>query len=159
MGQENLIEGYRIMTGKTNGRDFGTQKLYNLWTRVLFLLQLTRLVCWERSQLDIYTGNQCPDHAQPQNVPIPLTFLYNKENLERNSGLVLAPLISTFRFFNNKVCRKSSFWRILAYIPNLDIGNGKSITKSADEKQREHHQLLTKALQEMQEVCDKGEWK
>ena len=45
---------------------------------------------------------------------------------------------------------------MLAYISNIDIGHDKSSTKLVNNKQREHHQILTKALQELQEVCDRG---
>ena len=44
----------------------------------------------------------------------------------------------------------------MSYIPNLDIDHGKYSTKSADNKQSEHHQILTEVLQELQESSDEG---
>ena len=48
---------------------------------------------------------------------------------------------------------------MLAYIPNLEIGQGRSNTKSANEKQREHHKVLTEAFRELQAVCNAGGFK
>ena len=92
-------------------------------------------------------------------MPIPLILFYDKANLDRSGGLAVAPLLFTWGFFKNSVRHKSFVWRIKAYIPNLDIGQGKSNLKSADEKQREHHLVLAEALKDFQEICEAGGFK
>ena len=137
MREKNLIKGYDIMTGETNGR-----KLWDPETiQPLDPSAVTTPIDKNSKLREVTTGYLYQESVsrlftQSHHVPIPPNFFYDKVNLDTNGGMVLAPLIFTFEFFKNKVFRKTSFWRILDYIPNLDIGHGKSSTKSADEKKR-----------------------
>ena len=113
MAEENIIEGYDIMTGETDGCDFWdpatiqpldldnvptptdkTSKLGKVTTGYLYQEAVPRLC------------------AQAHHVSIPIKIFYDKANLDRNGGLALAPLIFTLGFFKHKVCRVISgeYW-------------------------------------------------
>lgn len=91
-------------------------------------------------------------------MPLPLTliFFYDKANFDRKGGLAVSPLIFIIGFFHVSKRRKSNFWQVLGYVPNLDIGQGRSCSKSPDIKQREHHQVLALLFSELQSICKKG---
>ena len=154
MTETNIIRGYDIFTGKcgswfwnescsSDPNSYPTpvdphRKIGDIHTSLLFQQSVKRYC------------------TQPHHMPVPLVFFYDKANLDRKGGLAVAPLIFTIGFFKAALRRKSFLWRILAYVPNLDIGQGRSSSKDANVKQREHHQVLSLAFSEFQSICEKG---
>ena len=88
-----------------------------------------------------------------------MSFFYDKDNLDRHGGLAIAPVLFTFGFIKSIVRHLSYAWRILGYVPNLDIGQGTSNKKSADEKQREHHMVLSTIFSKLQHISANGGFK
>ena len=153
--KKNIIEGYDIHTGLVDDSPF--------WLPESFLDQESPPVPVDPSRKvgDITTSVLFQQSVQrfctqPHHMPVPLIFFYDKANLDRKGGLAVAPLIFTIGFFKASRRRKSLFWRVLAYVPNLDIGQGRSNSKNATVKQREHHQVLSLIFTELQSICKRG---
>jgi len=159
MSQSNIIDGYDIYTGKCGDDFWEPSSLSSMDANVV-----PTPIDPSRKIGDIHTSYLFQQSVarfctKPNHMPIPLILFYDKANLDRSGGLAVAPLLFTWGFFKNSVHYKSFVWKIKAYIPNLDIGQGKSNLKSADEKQREHHLVLAEALRDFQEICDAGGFK
>ena len=155
MSKQNIVAGYDIFTGLVDGSQFWkpnsnttsqyipepvdpSRKIRDITSSVLFQNSVERFC------------------TRPHHMPVPLIFFYDKANLDRKGGLAVAPLIFTVGFFKSSCRRKSLFWRVLAYVPNLDIGQGRSSSKDPKIKQREHHQVLSLIFSEFQSICEKG---
>lgn len=156
MTEANIIDGYDIHSGKC-GEDFWIPE-----TISKDIANATPTPVDPNRKIGDITTSYLHQQAvsrfctQPHHMPVPLILFYDKANLDQKGGLAVAPLLFTFGFFKAAARHKSFIWRVLAYVPNLDIGQGKSNTKDADEKQREHHKVLTEALRELQEICEAG---
>ena len=149
MSPDNIIPGYDIYSGKTGELFWDDSKSsYTPNDPHRKMGEITTSLTFQRS-----VQRFC---SKPHHMPVPLVFFYDKANLDRNGGLALSPLIFTFGFFKSKRRRRSKFWRPLAYVPNLDIGQGRSSSKNAFVKQQEHHQVLAVVFDELQKVSQDG---
>ena len=92
-------------------------------------------------------------------MPIPLILFYDKANLDRLGGLAVAHLLFSWFSLTKSLRHKIFLWGVKAYIPNLDIGEGKSNLKSADEIGIEHHLVLAEVLQDFEQIYKGGGFK
>ena len=89
-------------------------------------------------------------------MPVPIIMYYDKAALPQTGDLAMAPIFFTYGFFRSSWQQKSFIWRIPGYIPNLSVGTGRSDTKYANEKEREHHLCLVALMREFKDICNAG---
>ena len=155
MDKDNIIPGYDIFSGLVNGSQY--------WDPSSLKDHNTQPVPIDPNRKigDITSGYLFQQSVQrfctrSHHMPIPLIFFYDKANLDRKGGLAVAPVIFTIGFFKVSKRRKSNFWRMLGYVPNLEIGLGRSDCKDANIKQQEHHQVLSLLFSDLRSICNKG---
>ena len=110
LSEDNIIEAYDIMTGKINGRDFWdpeTMQPLNMRPVPILIEKTSRL--GEVTIGYLYQETVSILCAQPHNVPNPLNLFYDKTNLDRNGGLVLAPFIFVFGFLKKRFAGRIIF--------------------------------------------------
>ena len=159
MSEENIIDGYDILTGKC-GEDFWVSQ--SIDTTIANKIPIPTDPNRKISDISTsYLHQASVDRfcTEPHHMPVPIKIFYDKANLDQKGGLAVAPVLFSLGFLKTEILHQSFSWRILSYIPNLEIGQGRSNTKGADEKQREHHKVLAEALKEFQEVCNSGGFK
>ena len=159
MSEENIIDGYDIFTGKC-GEDFWVSQ--SIDTTIANKIPIPTDPNRKISDISTsYLHQASVDRfcTEPHHMPVPIKIFYDKANLDQKGGLAVAPVLFSLGFLKTEILHQSFSWRILSYIPNLEIGQGRSNTKGADEKQREHHKVLAEALKEFQEVCNSGGFK
>ena len=154
MSKDNIIENYDIFSGKC-GENFWEPNSIHSPDAIPQPVDPLRPI-GDINTSCLFQKSVARFCTKPHHMPVPIIIFYDKANLDRKGGLAVAPLIFTFGFFRSSIRRKSLLWRILAYVPNLDIGKGKSNAKDANEKQREHHRVLALALSELQSICQRG---
>lgn len=71
-------------------------------------------------------------------------------------GLKSAPVMMTLGFFNNPCKARIEFWRVLAIVPNLSLGKGKSDTTDPEIKAQEHHLVLRSVFEELERISNEG---
>ena len=89
-------------------------------------------------------------------MPVPLILFYNESHLDRNGVLTNAPMFATAGWFNHWARARIRFWRILGIVPHLGLGHGKSTSKSADQKSKDHHHVLRELFRELIAICEAG---
>ena len=160
MNDKNIADGYDVMTGKLKDGQFwdpGTIDEENLdatptpMNRNSKIGEVVRGTKFQKS-----VDRFC---TEPHHMPIPLVFFYDKANLDFNGGLASSPLLFTLGFLKSSARARILFWRLLAIIPNMSIGKGRSNTKSADEKASDHHKVLRVAFSELERICNQGGFK
>ena len=159
MSDKNIINGYDIFTGKC-GDDFWDSR--SIDTTIPNKIPIPNDPNRKISDISTSYLHQASVHrfcSEPHHMPVPIFIFYDKANLDQKGGLAVAPVLFSLGFIKTAILHRSFAWRILSYVPNLDIGQGRSNTKGADEKQREHHKVLTEAFKEFQEVCTSGGFK
>lgn len=160
MAEENLVDGYDPFTGLVNGQWYWVDETINEedffahptpTNGNLPLSEVPHGTKFQKSAKRFCT--------EPHHMPIPLVFFYDKANLDRFGALACSPLIFSFGFFKNCARARRMFWRILALVPNLGVGKGKSNKKTANEKSNEHHKVLKKAFEEFIAIVNAGGFK
>ena len=94
--------------------------------------------------------------TEEHHMPVPLVIFYDKAHVDRTGILAAAPVLVTLGFFKTKRLHLKDLWRILGCAPNLDVGRGRTKKKTADEKQREHHNVLREIFRELHDICHQG---
>lgn len=159
MNDQNIAEGYDIFTGKINGKrkiwqddTIKEEDMMSIPIPTDPKTKIGEVVLGTKFQKSI--DRFCrPDS---NHMAIPLIFFFDKANLDFHGGLASSPLIFTIAFFLGSARARIQFWRLLAIIPNLGIGRGKSCTMTADQKEEERHMALKIAFEDLQAIFNKG---
>ena len=158
MKEENFVRGYDILTGKSkDGKDFWMKSsidpndLHSSPTPQDGRKKLHHLYCGTKFQMsrDRYCN-------QDHHMPIPLVLFYDEANVDFFGGLKSAPVMMSLGFFSNFCRARLAFWRVLAIVPNLSLGKGKSNTASPEQKAKEHHQILRSIFKELERITSSG---
>jgi hypothetical protein len=80
----------------------------------------------------------------------------DKSHTDLHGILSLTPIIFTLSLFNRTARNKDSFWRPLAYIPNLSFGKGESDSTMSVTKIQDEHICLAAALQSLIDINKRG---
>ena len=97
---------------------------------------------------EIHTGALWPVardyhcHGIQNAFPLGLICFYDKTHTDLYGSLACAPFIMTFSFFNEHARGCDEFYEVLAYIPNLSYGSGKSNIKQPRDKLEDEHKCL-----------------
>ena len=94
--------------------------------------------------------------TESHHMPVPLIFFYDESHLDRNGVLTNAPMFFSIGWFNHYCRARLDFWRILALVPHLGLGSGKSSSKDAMDKAKDHHAVLREVYEELEWVSKKG---
>jgi len=76
--------------------------------------------------------------------PLALLCFYDKTHTDLYGSLSCAPFLMTFSFFNEAARCCDKFYEVLAYIPNLSYGSGKSNPKQSRDKLADEHKCLNR---------------
>jgi hypothetical protein len=133
MKKENFAMGYDIFSGKS-------------------MQPITHLD-------EIHTGKLWPvarDHyCQDETDVFPLALLcfYDKTHTDLHGALSCAPFLMTFSFFNESACSRGEFYEVLAYVPNLSYGFGKSNPKQSRDKLADKHKCLQLVTDQIKQLA------
>ena len=157
MKPENIIDGYDMFTGTSiEGEFWEKDSLMNDDPKSIPIpVDLERMI----GEINCASTFEEAVHrfcTKPHHMPVPLVIFYDKAHVDRAGILAAAPVLVTLGFFKAQCLQRKDLWRILGYVPNLDVGRGRNKNKSADEKQREHHKVLGAIFRELHDVCHRG---
>jgi len=158
MRPENFVEGYDVYTGTSlDGYDFWfsdsikEDEMFSVPTPRDKEKIIHHFYCGTKFQRARDRFCNKPDH-----MPVPLILFYDEANVDFFGGLKSAPIMFSLGLFKNSCRARLLFWRILAIVPNLSAGKGKSDTTSPDDKAKDHHYILREALSELERICNHG---
>ena len=135
MKDENLAEGYDIFTGKVD-KDHPHNKNYG----------------------EVHTGDAwkpaCKHYCgtKGKNMPISLIVFGDKTHTDLHGTLSVTPIIFTLSLFNRAARNNPSFWRPLAYIPNLSHGKGKADKTQSMVKVQDEHKCLALVFRSLRQL-------
>ena len=89
-------------------------------------------------------------------MPLALIVFGDKSHTDLHGSLAVTPIVFTLTLFNQDARNNKSFWRPLAYIPNLSHGKGKSNKTKSTEKVQDEHKCLALAFKSLREHHVKG---
>ena len=134
MKDENLALGYDIFTGDVDENHSHNQKYGEIHTGI--------------------TSGKVHDHycgTKGKKMPIFLIIFGDKTHTDLHGSLSVTPIIFIFSLFNKAARNNPSFWRPLAYIPNLSYGRGKTNKTTPITKCQDEHACLALAFKDL---CD-----
>jgi hypothetical protein len=132
MRQENLAQGYDVFTGCATEPITSLDEIHTgaLWS--------------------VARDKYCK--GVPNAFPLPLICFYDKTHTDLYGSLSCAPFLMSFAFFNENARSRDEFYEVLAYIPNLTYGSGKSNPKHARNKLQDEHKCLTLVTEQLQRL-------
>lgn len=158
MKDENLVQGYDISTGRPkNGND--VWKKNTIKEGSLNWIPTPNDPDQEISHLCHGTKfQQARDRycTKPYHMPMPLVFFYDESHPDHHGGMTNAPMLFTLGYFRNNVKARIDGWRTKAVVPHLGLGDGKSTSKTADEKAQDHHLVLKAVFADLEDIMKKG---
>jgi hypothetical protein len=92
-------------------------------------------------------------HGVQNAFPLGLICFYDKTHTDLFGSLSCAPFIMTFSFFNEHARSRDEFYEVLAYIPNLSYGSGKSNTKLPRDKLQDEHKCLKLITDQLRQLA------
>ena len=107
MDDKNLAGGYDIFTGNVDATHPDNQKYGEIHTGD----------AWQPA-CKHYILNQV-------DMPVALIVFGDKSHTDLHGSLACTPIFFTLTLFNRTARGDPSFWRLLAYIPNLQHGKGR----------------------------------
>jgi hypothetical protein len=134
MKKENFAIGYDIFSGKS------TQ-------------QITHLDEIHTGALWPVARNHCCNEETDE-FPLALLCFYDKTHTDLHGALSCAPFLMTFSFFNESACSCDEFYEVLAYVPNLSYGYGKSNPKQSRDKLADEHKCLKLVTDQIKQLAD-----
>ena len=134
MKDENLAPGYDIFTGDVDENNSHNQNYGEIHTGD----------AWTEAR-NHYCG------TDGKNMPIALIIFGDKTHTDLHGSLSVTPIIFTLSLFNKSARNNPSFWRPLAYIPNLSHGRGKTNKTKPITKCQDEHACLALAFKDL---CD-----
>ena len=87
---------------------------------------------------------------------MPLVFFYDESHPDNHGGMTNAPMLFTLGYFLNHVKARIDGWRTKAVVPHLGLGDGKSTSKTADEKAQDHHLVLKAVFADLEDIMKRG---
>ena len=158
MKDENLVQGYDISTGRPkNGND--VWKKNTIKEGSLNWIPTPNDPDKEISHLCHGTKfQQARDRycTKPYHMPMPLVFFYDESHPDNHGGMTNAPMLFTLGYFLNYVKARIDGWRTKAVVPHLGLGDGKSTSKTADEKAQDHHLVLKAVFADLEDIMKRG---
>ena len=158
MRPENFVEGYDVYTGRSlDGCDFWINDsikeddMFAVPSPTNAEKVIHHLYCGTKFQRARDRFCNKPDH-----MPVPLILFYDEANVDFFAGLKSAPIMFSLGLFKNSCRARLLFWRVLAIVPNLSAGKGKSDTTTPDDKAKDHHHILREALSELERISHHG---
>lgn len=158
MKDENFVPGYDITTGKSHdGADFWKHNtirpddLHSYPTPTDGKKEIHHMYCGTKFEMSRKRYCKSDHH-----MPVPLVLFYDEANADFWGGLKSAPVMMTLGFFNNPCKARIEFWRVLAIVPNLSLGKGKSDTTDPEIKAQEHHLVLRSVFEELERISNEG---
>ena len=133
MTKETIIPRYNVSTGKSDDGHFWDFSSLDSPCTVPRPIDPNRIIS-EINTPTLFQKSVAQFCNKSHHMPVPLIFFYDKVNADKYGSLAAATVICTLGFFRTIVCCKQSAWRMLGLVPNLDIGSGKSSTKTAVSK-------------------------
>ncbi len=76
--------------------------------------------------------------------------------MDLHSALALTPIIFTLTLFDRTSRNNATFWRPLAYIPNLDYGKNKADKTATKDKVQNEHKCLSVAFESIRRIHRNG---
>ena len=153
MTPENIINGYDMFTGKSIEGEFWVKASLrsedpkSIPIPVDIYRMIGEINC--ASTFEETVHRFC---TEEHHMPVPLVIFYDKAHVDPTGILAAAPVLVTLGFFKTKRLHLKDLWRILGYAPNLDVGQGRTEKKTADENKREHHNVLSKIFRELHDI-------
>ena len=105
MKKTNIVEGYDLASGDVNPNNQCNQKYSEIHTGDEWL-----------PARDSFCN---PPDDTHNDMPIALVIFGDKSHMDLHGALALTPIIFTLSLFNRTSRNNASYWRPLAYIPNL----------------------------------------
>jgi len=139
MTSSNYAPGYNIYTGQKIPNHPHNMKYGEIHTGKAWDTALTH-----------YCGND------DEFMPLALVVFGDKSHTDLHGALSLTPLIFTLSLFNRTARNRVSFWRPMAYVPNLSFGKGESDSALSVTKLQDEHICLAAAFQSVIEINKRG---
>ena len=141
MKDDNLAEGYDLFTGEVDN-DHPHNENYG----------------------EVHTGDAwkpaCKHYCgtKGKKKPISLIVFGDKTHTDLHGTLAVTPIISTLSLFNRAARNNPSFWRPMAYIPNLSHGKGKADKTQSIVKVQDEHKCLALVFRSLRRLhkCKRG---
>ena len=135
MQDKNIAEGYNIFTGKADENNphndhYGEVHTGDAWKPAL--------------------SHFCGTNGAV--MPIALIVFGDKTYTDLHGSLSVTPIIFTLSLFNTSARNNPSFWRPLAYIPNLSHGKAKSDNTPPQVKVQDEHTCLALVFRSLREL-------
>ena len=89
-------------------------------------------------------------------MPVHIIIFYDHAHVDWNGALGAGPVLISFGWFKLHCLHLLCFWKMLGYVPNLNVGRGQSCRIDAAERQREHHKILSAILLELVDITGRG---
>ena len=138
MSGDNIVSGYDIFTGKI-AADHPSQALYG---------EIPTGDAWQSAR-DHYCGNSTM-------MPVGLVIFGDKSHTDLHGALSLTPIIFTLTLFNRTARNNASFWRPIAYLPNLGYGKSQSDKTLTANKVQDEHNCLSTAFASLRKLHREG---
>jgi hypothetical protein len=135
MKDENLAPGYDIFTGEVSDDHPSNQNYGEVHTGDAWNAAKSRF-CGTKGQY----------------MPLGLIVFGDKTHTDLHGSLSVTPIIFSLTLFNSAARNNPSFWRPLAYIPNLSHGKGKADKTQSKEKTQNEHKCLALAFASLAEM-------
>ena len=135
MQDKNIAEGYNLFTGSAydnnqHNNHYGEIHTGDAW----------------KPALNRFCGNEGTV------MPIALIVFGDKTYTDLHGSLSVTPIIFTLTLFNSSARNNPSFWRPLAYIPNLSHGKAKSDKTQSKVKVQDEHTCLALVFRSLREL-------
>ena len=139
MQDSNIAEGYNVFTGEVDDNHPHNKNCGEVHTGD----------AWKPAMKHF-----CGDNGEF--MPISLIIFGDKTYTDLHGSLSVTPIIFTLSLFNSSSRNNPSFWRPLAYIPNLSHGRAKSDKTQPQVKVQDEHKCLALAFRSLQDLHKPG---
>jgi len=135
MQDKNIAEGHNLSTGRAyyniqHNNHYGEIHTGDAW----------------KPALTSFCGNE------GKVMPITLIVFGDKTYTDLYGSLLVTPIIFTLTLFNSSARNNPSFWRPLAYVPNLSHGKAKSDKTQSKVKIQDEHTCLALVFRPLHEL-------